>query len=377
MLSRSSSDKFRFWSFASMALLVFVHGYNVEPRYLQPWTTPEDALTVSTFTEYLFANGILRFRIPMLFAISGYLFALHDQQPHRQRVAKRVRTLLLPYLLWSALCIALFFAFEAWPPTRQWIAASHIAQVDREGTRVLVHDWRWHEWLLRWLLFPLPYQLWFIRVLFFYNLAYPLLRSWATGARARRIFFAFAALMWLLSLPPVIVFDGEGLLFFSLGVALHKSGFDIERPGRWLDPRWWVLVFAGSAVVKTVLAFEGPALLGAAVYPLLALLHKATVASGLVSAWYGSDAVVRWCMARRGFVWLSSFSFMIYAVHAPLVAVAIDPFFELLGDVPAAPLLNFVLLPLTIIALAVGLAALLRRATPSVYGVLTGGRGFG
>jgi hypothetical protein len=57
------------------------------------------------------------------------------------------------------------------------------------------------------------------------------------------------------------------------------------------------------------------------------------------------------------------------------VAVAIDPFFELLGHGPGAALLNFVLLPLTIIAFAVTLGALLRWAAPSVYGVLTGGRG--
>ena len=90
------SQKFRFWSFVSMFLLVFLHGYNVESRYLQPWTTPTDPLTATGFVEYLLANGLLRFRIPMLFIISGYLFALHDGQPHRQRVRKRLRTLLAP-----------------------------------------------------------------------------------------------------------------------------------------------------------------------------------------------------------------------------------------------------------------------------------------
>jgi hypothetical protein len=124
-----------------------------------------------------------------------------------------------------------------------------------------------------------------------------------------------------------------------------------------------------------LLAFEGPALIGDSVHPVMALLHKATVFSGLVAAWFGSDRLVRWCMAQRWFVWLCAFSFMIYAAHAPLVAVAIDPFFELLGHGPGAALLNFVLLPLSIIAFAVTLGALLRWAAPSVYGVLTGGRG--
>ena len=375
LLPRSLSDKFRFWSFVSMALLVFVHGYNLEPRYLQPWTTPQAELSAGNFVQYFFANGVLRFRIPMLFLISGYLFALHDQQPHGARMRKRVRTLLVPYLLWSALCLALLYGAEAWPPAAQAIAASHIAQVDAEGARLLVHDYRWHDVLLRWLLFPLPYQLWFIRVLFFYNLAYPLLLRWATGPKSRRVFFAVATGLWLVSMPTLVVVEGEGLLFFCLGVALQKSAFDIGKPGRWLAPRPWALVFIGCATLKTVLAFEGPALLGGAVYSVLALLHKLTFASGLVAAWFGSDTLVRWCMARRWFVWLSSFSFVIYAAHAPLVAILIDPFFTVLGDGPGAALLNFLLLPLIIIAGAVALGALLRWAAPAAYGMLTGDRG--
>ena len=39
MLPKFDSDTCRFQAFLSTVLLVFVHGYNVEPRYLQPWTT--------------------------------------------------------------------------------------------------------------------------------------------------------------------------------------------------------------------------------------------------------------------------------------------------------------------------------------------------
>lgn len=38
MLPKFDSDTCRFRAFLSTVLLVFVHGYNVEPRYLQPWT---------------------------------------------------------------------------------------------------------------------------------------------------------------------------------------------------------------------------------------------------------------------------------------------------------------------------------------------------
>ena len=94
MLSAFNSQKFRFWSFISLALLVFVHGYNLDQSYLQPWIIPGEPLTVTGFTEYWPANGIFRFRISILFIISGYLFAVSDHKPYKARSVKRVRTLL-------------------------------------------------------------------------------------------------------------------------------------------------------------------------------------------------------------------------------------------------------------------------------------------
>ena len=90
-----------------MVLLVYVHAFNLHPRYLQPWTQVEEPLTAGAWLQYFLANGLLRFRIPILFAISGYLFARRDgPEPHGRRVRRRLRTLGLPYLLWSGLWLA-------------------------------------------------------------------------------------------------------------------------------------------------------------------------------------------------------------------------------------------------------------------------------
>lgn len=228
MLPPFISDKFRFWSFVSMVLLVFVHSYNLEERYLQPWSLVGDPLTLTSFTEYFLANGILRFRIPMLFLISGYLYALHDQVPNHDRIRKRVRTLLLPYLLWSGLCLLLMFGLEAFTTTRGWIAASHIAQIDE--TRTLVHEYSVGEVIARWIFAPLPYQLWFIRVLFFYNLAYPLLGRWVTGQLSARVFFSIAVFLWLAT-AGMYFFEGEGRCF-SRSVSGCKKRHLISRSRR-------------------------------------------------------------------------------------------------------------------------------------------------
>lgn len=371
-LSEFTSKKFKFWSFISMVLLVFVHGYNLDVRYMQPWTIPGQSMSLTAFTEYFLANGIFRFRIPMLFIISGYLFALHDQKPYKQRTNKRLRTLLIPYLVWSAIGILFTYLLESFPTGRDLVTSSHIVQID--DTRQLLHDYHWYELLFRWILMPVPYQLWFIRVLLIYNIAYPAIRWCVISRTARWIFFSIAILMWLGTMG-FVLFEGEGLLFFSLGVWMQKTDFAIDSPLLWLRPRWWGIAFLMLTAIKTFLAFNGEAFLGNAIYPVLTILHKLEILSGLIACWYGLDDLVHWFMNKRWFVWLSSFAFIIYAFHAPVVAYLINPTLALLDPYPGTHMLAFVLLPVTIIVIAIGTGAFLRKALPGVYSLLTGGRG--
>lgn len=371
MLSAFNSQKFRFWSFVSMFLLVFVHGYNLNISYLQPWTTPGEPMTFTAFTEYWLANGLFRFRIPMLFIISGYLFALSDKKPYKERSVKRVRTLLYPYLTWSAVGLLLTFTLELFPYSRNVVAATQMMQIDE--TRNLLHQYHWYEVLARWIFFPVSYQLWFIRVLLIYNLAYPALRWCVTNRTARWIFFSIAFLLWL-STAGFVLIEGEGLLFFSLGIWMQKTNFNIDAPNKWLQPKLWFLVFIFFSVLKTLLAFNPPF---NAIEPVLLLMHKLVVLSGLICAWYGCNKLVRWFMNKGWFVWLSAFPFMIYVMHAPIVVFATKAIFMQISGWFGYRMLTFVVLPLCLIAISVMIGALLRKLLPGVYRFVTGGRGMG
>ena len=371
-LSSFNSQKFKFWSFISMFLLVFVHSYNLHVNYLQPWTIPGERMTVNSFTQYLFANGLLRFRIPMLFIISGYLYALHDNKPYKQRTNKRLRTLLIPYLIWSAFGLLLTYVLELFPYTKHIIEQTQFMQIDEH--RTLLHQYKWYEWLGRWILVPVPFQLWFIRVLLMYNIAYPLLRNWVTNKIGRSIFFPIAILLWLATFGTPF-FEGEGLLYFSLGVWMQKTGFDIQSPNKWLKPLPWFIIFIVVAIIKTWLAFNGQPFLGNAVFPVLLVLHKIVVFSGLITAWFGCDALVKRCMNYHWFVWLSGFSFIIYALHTPILFYVNYSVLPLLEHIAHYRILLFFTLPIAIIVFCISTGALLRKTVPKFYSILTGGRG--
>lgn len=356
-----------------MLMVVGIHAYNLNPRYLQPWTTPAEQLTVTSFTEYLLSNGLFRFCIPMFAAISGYLYAGKDDEPYKLRTRKRVLTLLLPYLVWSGLILVFIYLFEMYPASNKIIAASHVLQID--STRMLLHDYHWYELLARWILFPATYQLWFIRVLFIYNLAYPAISWCVTHRVAKWIFFFIALFLWL-STAGLIIVEGESLLFFSIGIWMRKNHFSIDKPTRLLNPAAWGLLYISLAVIQALLAFKGQALLpGNSLFMVLIVLYKLVVLSGLVTAWYGTGRLVEWCMNRKWFVSFCSFSFIIYVVHAPLIAFAIDPVFQLLHSILAYRIITYIILPFSLIAFSILVGVLLKKLVPTVYAFLTGGRG--
>lgn len=368
MITPFTSTKFRFHAFMAMVLLVFVHGYNLNDTYLQPFSRVQEQLTFTSFFEYFTANALFRFRIPMLFAISGYLFALNDHKPFGERIGKRVRTLLLPYFIWSALALLLTFLLQQFPVTA---AAVQAAAVDQMGDNRPYSEMRWSDLFTRWTLAPPAFQLWFIRSLFVYNLMYPLLLRGIT--QQPKIWFPVFALLWMLPVG-LFVIDGTGLLFFSLGIWLAKSGNTLEQAPRRLPLQWTAAVFISLCFIKTGLAFY----LQAGVHSLiiLTLLHKAIMLSGLITVWYGADALVRWWMQRPLLLKITTFSFIIYALHVPLMNYGYALVKPYVTEFPLYRLFMYGIWPAFIVLLCIGTGALLRRLVPHVYGILTGGRGF-
>jgi fucose 4-O-acetylase-like acetyltransferase len=366
-----TSLKFKCWFFLSMILLLYVHSYNLNLRYLQPFTIVNEQLTLNSFIQYFLSNGLFRFFIPMLFSISGYLYAAHDERPYGYSIRKRFRSILMPYLIWSGIGLLFTYAIELTAYGRGIVETTHLMELS--NNRILLHDYKWYELLARWILLPVPYQLWFLRVLFMYNLLYPALR-WCI-LNHTKVFFLLVVLFWLSDFPLLLV-EGEGLFFFSLGIWVQKRNFNIREPNKWLRPLPWALMFVVLAVIKTLLAFKGLHILGNKVFPLMLVLHKMVVFSGFITAWFGSNGLVQYYMAKRWFVWISSFSFIIYGLHAPLVAYAINAIFPFVQQVYEYRLITYLFLPFALLVFCVCVGILAKTLLPKFYALATGGRGF-
>jgi fucose 4-O-acetylase-like acetyltransferase len=368
-MNRFLSQKFRFFSFLSITLLLYVHGYNLNDTYLTPYSTVNEPLTFTTFIEYFLANGALRFRIPLLFIISGYIYALGDKKPYIQRIKRRFETLMIPFFFWSAIGLAITYLWQQFPLTAQ---AVKDAAIDQLGDNRPYNEIGWKGIVYRWLVRPVSFQLWFIRGLFIYNLIYPFINWFISKYPA--IWFVIVFLFWH-TIFSIFFIEGQGLFFFSLGILLYKRNYPIDKKPIWFSHYMSWLFYIGISVIKTFMAFELEAEDAATPYILYAL-HDISIAAGILAIWFGADEIVKRCMSKSWFLWLSAFSFVIFALHVPLIHYTTRLAFAYWRLFPNYRLLTYLVVPVIVFFACIATGALLRNTFPKVYKLATGGRGF-
>ena len=368
-IHRFLSQKFRFYTFVCIGLLLFVHGYNLQVSYLAPFSLVDEKLSFTTFTEYFFANGLLRFRIPMLFLISGYIFSIQDKRPFGQRMKRRFVTLMVPYFIWSAVGLAVTFLWQRNAITYQAVQA---AALDQLGDNRPYEQIGWSGLLFRWLVAPVSFQLWFIRSLFVYNLLYPVFKWAATKFPIPA--FAVLGLLWL-SFFQAPLFEGQGMFFFAAGIWLQKTSYPIERRPEWYSPFLSWAVFIGICIIKTFIAFEFDALTPSVQWALMLLYACATVA-GVIAVWFSLDKVVHWFMNKQWFLHTTNYSFVIYGLHIPLLSFVTNLILLHLRSFQLVRFSTYLVAPTLVFLFCVGVGAFLRKFAPGVFKIVTGGRGF-
>jgi hypothetical protein len=122
------------------------------------------------------------------------------------------------------------------------------------------------------------------------------------------------------------------------------------------------------------MAFELDYTVATAHYVLLALYNLATIA-GILAVWFGADDLVRWSMSKKWFRNASTFSFFIYGLHVPLMIYAMTFAAQYLQHLPNYRLLCYIFIPALTVFFAIAMAKVVRKLSPGVYKLMTGGRG--
>lgn len=334
----------------SIILVVILHAGNERLALGYAFDTIAEAARI--FIVGFFSGEIARVAVPVFFAISGYL--LLPPAPVRSQIdaaiLKRARTVLAPFLLWSALCFAAFYALQAFGPTRGLFGNN------------IVYGLSPLDMLRRWLIDPVPYQLWFLRDLCLLVLFSPLLLR--AVVRMPVVLFIIEAAVWLWADQQVAARSPNGVLFFSIGLYLrqHQIDIDFSRKDRLL-PATWLIVAAAATLAKM------------ADVPYPAVLSKLGIAIGVLALWQlVCTAEARTLGRLERF---ARYSFPVFLLHEPLMTLIKKLMLKLFAPLGAgaAELALYFITPLVTIAICIAIARMFAAVSPSAYRLFMGGRG--
>lgn len=295
-----------------------------------------------------------RSAVPLLGLISGWLVVgAARSQDWRRHVGRKLRTILLPMVLWNALAL-LFVCGSAWlfalpaptPPSLQWVVEEVFILTRNPDINV---------------------QMPFLRDLFLCMMMAPLLVRMAGWMLA--IVIVLAALSQILGIGPPVIMRPAILMFFTLGIAVRRGGL-AERTASWP----LLLAVVPFALLMPVQLW-------------LALLADAPRTGVWVS---GLDLMVRvaaslcfwrvsWALAqtpiRGALLKIEPFVFLLFCSHLMFIWLGGPLLGEVFGKLGSRGYPAYLLVqPLLILACVVALGSILQWAAPGLAQVLSGGR---
>ena len=317
--------------------------------------------------DYIVERGFIgvltRLCVPMFFMISGYLFFIKaDGFSHAVYVGKlksRARSILSPYLLYCTLAVCLFVVMALARPDMQSGSTSPLRTWD--FSTVLSMYWDMGDNL------PIVPQFWFLR-----NLMVAVVLSPAVywlAKRAGRLFVSVLALLWTANVWEFGIPGTMCLFWFSLGAYFGINKTSVYAVARRLRPMGWFYPLLAVADVATKDA-------GWNIY-----LHNVGIMSGVVFVW---NAVGRLAECRPGLSanpLLLASTFFVFAMHEPysgkLKAVFLNVLPSLSADhgVADVQLTAYYILWVAVwVSVLVGVFALIRKISPRLAALLSGGR---
>lgn len=338
----SQYEVFRQLRFPMIVLVTFAHSYGgVDEGFLlltSEWNTYE-------FLRLLISQTLVKVAMPVFFIMSGYLFFANvdvwNFKVYKTKIWRRIKTLLIPYLIWNLL-MAIKLKTFSW--SMFW------AYWEPAGVQI---DWFGQEQLMT---APANMPLWFLRDLMTVSLLTPIIYL-----LIRKLGY------WLIGLLTILYLSG--VYSFIPGLSAYAVYFFMF--GAFLSIRKMDLV----ASLKRV---EIPAYVLSILFALSMLLtYNIPVFSSLMLCFRLTGAVSIFCLASR---FLSSTdrrlpaivcdsSYFIYLAHYVFFFSFIDTaFFALFGTSIPALSIHYLLCPFIKVAIFVGVYFIYRKHCSFTFG---------
>ena len=341
-ISPRSSQRLNLAKFWFAMMVVFIHS-NQEGVNLAGGSIVFETPVWLELIKRLGSEIIPRCAVPGFFLISGVLL-FRKKFSWKENMAKKCRSLAVPYLLLNTLWILFYLVCQSLPVFSGFFTQSRIA------------SWGLLDWLDAYTGFrsgePMVYHLWFLRDLFLMNIVAPVI-AWATKKNPLLAAALVTALYLFRSKSRYFGVTIEAICFFVLGACLVQLDVHLEHINK-----KWPLVLGYFILIPAALFTDS------------LFVKKLSIFAGL-AFWLvcGTDIA-----SDRLLQWLTSFSLDIYLFHEMTMTVFFKLINKFIYPSPTAQLLEYLGMPFAMLAFCIALSVFLKTFLPKSYSVLTGKR---
>lgn len=321
---------------------------------------------------YYFISAFLKGQsVPIYFFISGYVFFLGGEftkEVYARKLKNRVKTLLIPYIIWNTVAILMQLALFL-PVFSSILPGISKVELDWSLPAVLQCYWNASKGIFAWygseiaMPYPQDMPLWFLHELMIMAICSPLIHRLLKWGRSYIMMlfgvFWFVQTYWGLNLSML----AEALFFFSWGAYMSICGKDmLAEFGRFFKVSAILYILLGVAYMVAVHRSPETA----------DLLKRFNVVAGLFFAYNVSAWILRHNVCKVS-PFLSASSFFIYVTHMLICNNILKLCFLIVSPVNQWGVVSLYMLAI-VATLAVTLVAfyLLRRYTPGLLRVITG-----
>jgi peptidoglycan/LPS O-acetylase OafA/YrhL len=298
-----------------------------------------------------FALG--RLSVPLMFWIAAYLL-FGSYVPTWDCLAKkwanRVRSLVLPYLLWNALLLLLILAMGA------------VGRLSVDSVPAWVFEYKSLDGVASAFWSPVDYPLWFVRNLIVLVALAPVF-YWLCRRVPWLLLLASGTFWWLSPYDASSL--GRSLFWFSLGAVCAVAKPDLLKLERWRRPV--IACWAVCVVVACGVGWQGKQLPWQIVSPLTAV--------GAVGMWLAAGVIGEKAVLADRLTGAARHAFFAYVSHAPIVSAVFKLVAVAMGCLGFRAIwLESVFVAVVTVVVCVALSRFLARYLPRAYLIATGGR---
>jgi surface polysaccharide O-acyltransferase-like enzyme len=338
------SDKIKMLSFVSIIFVLYIHsGFNAQDV---------QGMVFVNYIVDVVSGKLGRCAVPLFFAISGYLFFYSIPNGLYSvfiKMKKRVKTLLIPYIISSVFFIVFYLCLEIVPGVKSFMNNSLLYLFNENFLDIIKYIFIDSGTGM-----PLAFQLWFLKDLIIMIAFAPF---WYVLLKNIKIYWVLIAiLLGYIYTKNHYLFS---LFWFLGGTQLKK----LEVPSK-----YHIYVLYIAVCIIEILFPE---------FSIWTILYIPIILLGVVSILSFYNILVPEHFLLNNHLLLKkicSFTFFIYLFHEPSLNIIKKAFIFILGKHEIGYIITYLFSPWIFLLIAIVIGIGLKKYFPQFYSITTGGR---